>query len=281
MTDLGFVVTAPENPREHIGANNPPSDVELLQARLREEFRTDVADRLLNRAGMIIEIATEGDLEIVIDLLSAMRGQFKELDEERKKQNRPFDALIDAVNGYFRTTTGKLGTEGKRLADLQTKYLISKAAAERARKEAEAAAAAAEAKRLREEADLQRRYAETAADTLQAETTAQVADGMAGFAQQRTDEAGAKSADLARTRTTSGKLATLVEKLDFEFDRNKVDLSMLASHFDETAIATAIDRYKNLNKATIEKMTRDPASGGYRALPGVTFMIKITSSNRR
>lgn len=136
------------NPREFIGANNPPADAhDAFKAHIDDLFGE--AANFLDGAG----IASDAEADAVSKLLDLIRTAGKDADRARADEKKPHDDAGKAVQAKWKPLLDRaelaVDTCKKVLAPwLAKKESEARAAAEGARKEAEAkAAAAAEAMR--------------------------------------------------------------------------------------------------------------------------------------
>lgn len=122
------------NPREHIGANNPPAPTTLERA----QHAMDALAVFLNANPVI-----EGGEQLVAAkaLVERARGAMAELEAERDKLVRPLNEEVAAVNGKYKaihnTDPKKPGVFDKVLTELKSR-LTAYAKVEEAKREREA-----------------------------------------------------------------------------------------------------------------------------------------------
>lgn len=148
------------NPREHIGANNPPPyDADVVAAhekRLRE--LADAGGAWLDLG----KIETEEQAGKLNDFITQARAAMKAIEDDRKAAKKPHLDAGAAVDGRFKTLTTPLDTLIGKLKRPLAAYLAEKQRAEDARKAAEREAA----RKAQEEADRLRREAEARNDVI-------------------------------------------------------------------------------------------------------------------
>lgn len=229
------------------------------------------------------KIEDEAAQETATELVSQMKATAKQAETVRGTVGAPFLALTRAVNAIFKTAThDRLEGEWQKIERAQSAYAIAKE--ERLRKAAEA-----EAKRLREEAEVARLAAErvrkeeeaaqqqspisslfglpsadpntpsSAADELERDVA--MAEAQAAQAQKT---AAAPSKDLGRTRTALGAVASLVDNWTFEL----VDITKVPK------------KYLLLNEQLVRAEVR--SLKGAAEIPGVrVYNDKKVRSNAR
>lgn len=147
------------DPQRHgIGGNNPPDPIEELRARLADTHAPLVA-RCNELLGMEGRLPAEMDDEWEAKVTEAIKSctKFSRNSEvTRLEANEPHRALIAATDGFFKSYSDKVDALKRKLtSEYLTPYQQKKAAAEKARREAEAAEARRrqeeEARRAREE----------------------------------------------------------------------------------------------------------------------------------
>jgi len=201
----------------------------------------------------------------------------KNIEKTRVAAKAPFLKGGDVVDSYFKTLQGRVLAVHRSVSAVVEGYLQRKAAAERARREAEA-------RRLREEEERQRQEAARRAEEarkaeeasrpkvaakhevkaaeaeMAARTTATTALAMEQSAQ-------AKSADLARTRSTTGSLGTLKDTWGFSIDEiDAVKGAPLWPYVKREHKEAAIRAYMNANAPK-----NLPEGQDWQPLAGVKF----------
>lgn len=224
--------------------NMPPSDAEILSERLNGKYSDTLKRRdelLASAARAPAEVADEGAAGKFADLVKLLSACTKNAEAERVAEKEPHLAAGRSVDGFFRGITDPLAAAKKTLEQRLTVFQRKKAEAERRRREEEE-------QRQREEAAKLAREAAARADALTneedltaaiaAEEAAKQAQADAAKAQR---EAAAKPAELSRSRSDIGSVASLKTFWDFEdLNRDAVDLEALRQHLPLAAIETAI-----------------------------------------
>lgn len=225
------------------GDNNPPSDMEILQAALTEKHGKvlDGAAKLIEAASRIPEeIADEDTAGKASDFIKLVTGCRKNVETIRVSEKEPYLKMGRLVDGFFKVKTDALDGATARAKRPLDNWLRKKAAEEQQRRNEEAAALRrkseeeAAAAALLEKAKLQPE-AESMLD--QAQITAAVAD--------KADKAAeAKPADMAKSRGDSGALASLRTVWVGELaDAGILDLEKLRHHLNPDALQKAINSY--------------------------------------
>lgn len=283
------------NLRAVIGGNEPPEPIEegpklppdeQIQVDLARQY-ADTVDKYNELQAEIAKlpdpVTSEAELEQLANMITAVNALVKKLEALRAVERAPHEKMVKAVNGWFWGMSKPLEAMVERTGALkrrQTAYLTAKEAAARAEALRIAAEQAAEAKKKAEEAELHRKHAESAEDEERAVAAEQVAVDTQQAATTAARVAQAPAAQHARTRTAIGNIATLVERLEFEIDRDQIDLEKIRPFLSDEALKSAVEHFKRINKSAIEKLTRDPDTpAGYTALAGVRFYIEKTSRN--
>lgn len=226
--------------------NNPPSDAEILRDRLAEEHRKMLqrADELLAAMERVPEQIDETTVGRASDFVKQLGAATKDLDRVRVSEKEPFLAGGRTVDGFFKVPIDKLDRAKRDVEQRIQRHLRAKEAEERRRRE--------EAERLaREEAERARREAEVAAAKMQDDAgleTALAKEDAARIAKEeaaeRERQAAAKAAELARTRSDYGSVATLRTNWTFEdLNRATLDLEMLRDHLPLDGLEKAVRSY--------------------------------------
>src|SRR5882762_5255383 len=137
------------NPREHIGANNPPSAIDFAK-----ESATTLSDWMKDRP----VIATDDDARAAKVLVDRAKSSLESMETERDGLVRPLNEQVKSINDRYRSPRTLLEKVRNSLVDRLTAYAkrleqerLRKA--EEARRAAEAAAQAAlEAQQREQEA---------------------------------------------------------------------------------------------------------------------------------
>lgn len=154
--------------------NNPPDDADPLIDRLREKYEAladEQADLELSASKLPKEVKTDADVIAVNAWVKAARELARKAEAARKDEKDHFLRQGQKVDGFFkRELSDPVLDRARAIEARNTPYLTAKAAAEKARKEAEAAAirqaqedAAKREREAREAEETARREAEAAA----------------------------------------------------------------------------------------------------------------------
>lgn len=227
-------------------SNNPPPDADPLRERLASDHAA-----LLRRAEELIaalaRVPAEIDAETAgraSDFVKQVAANVKDLDKIRVAEKEPYLQGGRTVDGFFKAVMDKLDKVKREVEGRLQKHLRAVAEAERRRREEEE-------RRAREEAEAARRAAEEAAAKLQSEqdlSEAVAKEEAARLAQaeaaRKAQYADAKPADLARTRSDYGSLATLrTEWVGEIVDRDALDLDPLRPHLPQDSLEKALRSY--------------------------------------
>lgn len=256
-------------PLTRTNRRDPAQITKDVQQRLQEDY-SDLAltvEDLASAAAVLPKVVeNEEDNGLVTDhvkLCGAARKRIEALRVDEKEEPLHTGRAVDA---FFKGHTARIEGMEERLSKRSGDYLRAKAArekAERERREAEERAAARKAMEEAEAKDKAAREAAAAAAKAEQEgnLSAQLDAEEAEFVAKRaTDEAlqvaadaerraareekraGASSADLARSRSTSGgSLSTLADVWTSEvIDFDAVDLNALRPYLNRDAIRSAL-----------------------------------------
>ena len=226
------------------GHNVPPSDAEILSARLAEKYDGTIKRRdelLASALRAPPEVADEGAAGKFADLIKLITACTKNAEAERVAEKEPHLAAGRAVDGFFKRITDELAGAKKTLEQRLTTYQRKKAEDERRRREEEERLRREEAERLAREAaarEAELKNEDDLAAAIAAEEAAKQADADAVKAKR---EASAKAADLSRSRSDIGSVASLRTYWDFDgLDRETVDLEALRPYIALAAIEAAM-----------------------------------------
>ena len=244
-----------------MGHNNPPTLLEQLSedyAQLRHEVEK-IADRA-NTAPRAIK--TDSDLDTVGNLIKDASALSRKADASRKAAKDPSLQAGRDVDTFFKQFSERLERIQSTFQKLADDHAKAKAA--EARRKAEE-----EAKRLREEEERQREIARRAEESNRAKTADKheaKADEVAERAAEAEQAAQASAADLTRTRTASGTLATAQTEWAFEvIDFDAIPLNQLRPYF---------------KREEVEKAVRAFMKTGRRELAGVRFFEDVKARFR-
>lgn len=186
-------------------------------------------------------------LKKVSDLAAMLAACGKHLDAAREQEKAPFLAAGREVDGFFKPMLDGLADAKTALSRRATHYMNRKAEAERKAREEEARIAQAEADRkLREAQEAEAHKLSDVADTKLAEAAeAEIDANIAAKA------ATAKPAELARTRSDAGTVATLSRKWEFAVDDwSKLDLETLRPYIAQGDLEKAVRAFVRTHKNT-------------------------------
>ena len=226
------------------GHNEPPPDANPLRDRLAEDHAAlmERRDELLASAAqtpdVVEDVETNKKFATLAKLLAAL---VKKSEAERVGEKEVYLAGGRSVDGWFKQITDPVKTAKASLETRQTEWQRKVAAEERRRRQEEERLAREEAARLAQEAakrEQEARDAESLDDAIAAEAVAKQA---AADAEVAAKAAAAKPADLSRTRSDEGAVASLRVWWDFrDLDRSRLDLEQLRQHLPEDALEKAV-----------------------------------------
>ncbi|KAA2237717.1 hypothetical protein [Salinarimonas soli] len=248
-----------------IGHNNPPplGHAEILAER-HADVRRDVEAVAARATAAPRAIKTEADLDAIGTLVKDIGALVRRIDTRRTTEKAPHLQAGREVDAFFGVFTDRLEKIRETFQAIADDHARKKAAEERAAREAEARRAEAEAERQREIA----RRAEEANRLKTAEKHDARAEVAADQAAQATAAAQAGAADLIRTRTASGTLATGRTEWTFEItDFAAIPLEVLRAYLPRAEIEKAIRAHVRVNK-------------GAMPIPGVRIFEDVRASFR-
>src|SRR5690606_15040891 len=193
--------------------NRPPADADPLAERLRETYAQlhQRAEQLLEAEARLPDSLTEDTVGRVSDFVGQTKACIKAAEQAHKTEKEPFLSAGRTVDGWLRGIKDPLSDLARRVEARITAYL-------RAREEEERRRLAEEARRLAEEAEAR----EAQGDQAQAKEV------RAEARELREEARHGKPADLVRTHTGMGNVATLRTQWTGEIvDRDKLDLEKL------------------------------------------------------
>lgn len=227
-----------------IGHNAPPPLRDILaenHASLLREVEA-LADRA-NAAPR--QINDDADFDTVGTLAKDAGALVRRVDGFRKTEKEPYLQAGREVDGFFGAMTDRLDRIKAAFQKIADDHMRAKAAEERRRREEEA-------RKAREEEERQREIARRAEEANRAKTAEKhdaKADALAEKAAIAEASAQASAADLTRTRTASGTLATARTEWAFEItDVDAIPLDKLRPYLPRAEIEKAIRAYVRFHK---------------------------------
>lgn len=252
-----------------MGDNNPPADADPLRDRLSEDYAVlaDRRDELLDAMDRVPEnIEDEATAGKVSDFVNQLKAAAKNADKCRVDEKEVYLAGGRSVDGWFKAVSDPL-LAAKKLIEKRLDVYLRKVAEEERQRRAEDERVAREAaeKAQREATEREAAMSDTGSldDAIAAEDAAKQAEADVATAAK---EAGAKAAELSRTRSDLGSVASLRTFWDFkDINRATLDLDSLRQHISEDAL---------------EKAVRSFVKAGGRELAGVEI-FESTKTNVR
>lgn len=221
------------------GHNLAPPMAQEVKARLELDYGELIlaADTALAQADDLpITVENSDDVANVSALVVKLRDLIKRAESHRVAEGEPYLRGKEAVDAFFKRLQERIEITRKSLTASVDRYKQAQLAAEKARREAEAAAArkaAAEAARIREEAELAARRARTTKAEKEAEAAAaraesQMADSTAEVATLNTmAKAGAMVGERFEGVERSGQVTMRKTPVVFIEDVSQLDLELL------------------------------------------------------
>lgn len=245
----------------YFGDNRPPQEYDPLRERLQEDY-----DAAITRTKDLLDAVGRTPLEVnddemagkISDFIKQLTGHRKSLDSMRVSEKEPYLAGGRAVDGFFKPMMDKLDGGKKMIEQRITIYLRKKEAEERRRREAEEAHRREEEAKRRAEEERLRAEAEAAAKkvldeadldkAIEAEAEAKRASEAADQAEADRLEAEraaqAKAAELSRNRGDLGSVSSLRTFWDFEVTNyDRIDLTVIAPYIARADLDKAIRAY--------------------------------------
>jgi hypothetical protein len=269
------------------GDNREPLITADQLAKDFDYLETAVSTALNTAAELPAVFEDEEDISAAREAVRGLLNEIKRAEARREDTKAPYLDAGRIVDSYFSSLKKRCSDVQAQIEARAKRYLDKKAEDERRRREEEARIARKDERKRQEEAaaaqraaDEERRRAEEArlaaqreadaakrkeaeeaaaaaraeADRKEAEARAarQKEIDAAATASQAQRAAEEKPADMARTRATSGGLATLAQSFDFEIaSLADVDLEALRSHIGRADIEKAIRAYVRIHKDTV------------------------------
>lgn len=226
-----------------IGDNNPPSEMELLTARLKMQHDKPLAyaGNLINAAERIPAEITDSETEQkAVDFIKQVVNSKKTLETIRVAEKEPFLTLGRAVDGFFKSVTDNLDAAKIKAQRPLDAHLKRKADEERRKREEEAK----EARRIAEEQALvaaaleKAKQSEAANDMLSQATISDMgADRLEKMAE-------VKPSELAKARGTTGSVASLRTRWVGEVvSIADLPLDLLRYHISPDALQKAVNSF--------------------------------------
>lgn len=225
-----------------IGHNNPPTDAEALQQKLRDDHDKPLgrAQELVEATARLPEITDQESAGKVSDFIKQVTGCRKNLEAIRVNEKEPYLTLGRVVDGFFKTVTDSLDVAKAKAERPLGVFLKQQADAERRRREEEARIAREKA----EEDALAAAALQRANQTDSAAVMLDQAVANEAVAEKLEHAAEAKPAELAKSRGTSGALASLRTVWAGELvDVNALDLEVLRHHIAPADLQKAVNSY--------------------------------------
>lgn len=228
------------------GHNQPPLDADPLRERLQSDHEAlcSRVEELLAAVERVPDEVTEATAGKVSDFIKQLTGHVKLLDTTRVGEKEPYLAGGRNVDGFFKPLTDSLDGAKRLVEGRLNIFLRQKAEEERRRREEEARLQREEAERLAAEAARREQEAKDATTLEEAIAAEEAAKNAQADRLKAEQAAGAKAADLSRTRGDYGAVSSLRTFWDFEVeDIHKVSLETLRPHLPIAAVEQAIRSY--------------------------------------
>lgn len=229
------------NPRAVMGANNPPSEIELYAKQIADN-NADIAKRakeLIDAAKKVPPIIEDEETAEKVTLYVKQLSEcMRRLEEHRKAEKAPWDVRADMVQTYFKGYSTSLTKSKEMVSGFLDRYMKAKDAAEKQRLREEQQRQAEAAKALTSVA-VELEKVDTGAaelaleDALMAETKA-----------NKYDAAIAAPSGRVAVRTETGATASLRTTWHGEVqDLNALDLEALRFYLPAAALQQAINAF--------------------------------------
>jgi hypothetical protein len=232
-----------------IGDNSRKRDLREQLAEDHAQLRHDV-ETLAGRANVGPKIiASPADLDAVGKLVVDARALWKKVDKTRETEKSPHLQAGRDVDAHFSVLLDRLKRIGDAFQKIGDEHQREVAAEKRRQAEAEARA-------LREEEDRQREIAQRAADADRpkvADKHEAKAEDLGERAAQAEAAAGAKAADLVRTRTDSGVSASASTKwVGTISDWAALDVVAITPYIKREALEAAVNQAVRMGVRSIK-----------------------------
>lgn len=216
-----------------IGHNLPPTDAEILQDKLTENSKSDLAEMKTLLAVEIPEkINDEAEAKKAEMFVDRVKGLKKSFDGTHKKEKAPYLEMGRVVDSFFKDRIKELDALIDRANAPRTVFLNAKAEAER--------------KRIFEAAEKARREAEAIAEQAKAHEDADIKDtaneliDVAIATEQKADHLTKYAVESKSSKLVGGLIVRWVGEIQ---DMGAVDLEKLRQYFTDDQIQTAVNKY--------------------------------------
>lgn len=226
------------------GHNQAPDNADPIQDRLTEGYAglLERRDELLDAAERTPETIEDDEMnKRFATLAKLLAALVKKSETERVGEKELYLAGGRSVDGWFKRITDPVKTAKASLETRQTEWQRKVAAEERRIRVEIERVAREEADRLAKEAAAREKEARDAKSLDDAVWAEEAAKQAAAAAEVAAKAAAAKPADLSRTRSDEGAVASLRVWWDFrDIDRGDLDLEALRQHLSEDALEKAV-----------------------------------------
>lgn len=227
-------------PKNH---NNPPSDIELLKARLELQYidLLQEADGHETIAKSIpAELENDEWANYITDYIAKVQACQKALEKERAKEKKPFWDQGKFIDSFFKDEDASLEAAAGKARGVLNVYLTKKALVEKAARDAEAQELATEQEAARHTLATMPRADMPGAEVTKAIEHHATITQVSAIASQ---VAAAPIASMARSSGTVGRGNLVEEWLGLLQDRNTLDLETLRAHISDGDMQLYINRY--------------------------------------
>lgn len=237
------------------GHNEPPTDLDPLLERLREDHadllkRRDDLLGAIERSPTVIE---EGDEQLAGKLADfvekQLNGFVKHAEAAHKHDKAPFLQAGRTVDSFLHTLVDEINAGKIKINGVREAYAKAKAATERRRREEEERKAREEQARLEKEARDKAAALREENDLEAALAAEEAAKQAKAKADAKAKAAAAKPAELGKSRGEHGGQTTLKQFWNVaDINRDDIDLEALRQHFTDDALKRAVTSWKDANK---------------------------------